>query len=162
MAVAAQILKGQNSEWALLRRHPSEDIFGVQIAGCHPEALTKCCEVLGKECAVDFVDINMGCPIDSVCKRGSGAALTQRKDRMEKVVKAASMVLPCMLTVKVRRGFHDKQDTVQTYVPRLKEWGASYVTLHGRSRYSSSPTCFTQIWKRFLPPLRLHFTVHIF
>ena len=47
MALASQIIKGQRSEWALLRRHPSEDIFGVQIAGSHPEVITKCCELLG-------------------------------------------------------------------------------------------------------------------
>lgn len=61
-----------------MRRHPSEKIFGVQVAGSKPNNLVPTAEVLAKELGqnIDFVDINCGCPIDLVFKTGSGSACT--------------------------------------------------------------------------------------
>ncbi|KFV00299.1 tRNA-dihydrouridine(47) synthase [NAD(P)(+)]-like, partial [Pterocles gutturalis] len=64
MAVCTNRLQGQSSEWALLKRHHSEDIFGVQLEGAFPDTMTKCAELLNQTIEVDFVDINVGCPID--------------------------------------------------------------------------------------------------
>ena len=69
MALAFNLLQGQQSEWALTKRHKSEDIFGIQICGSKVEQVTKACEVLNNEVDVDFIDLNMGCPIDLVFKQ---------------------------------------------------------------------------------------------
>lgn len=61
---------GQSSEWALLRRHSSEDVFGVQIAGNQANHLATVARMLERETDTDFVDLNCGCPIDLVCSRG--------------------------------------------------------------------------------------------
>ena len=58
--------QGQQSEWALLKRHPSEDIFGVQICGAHPDSVARWVQLLDDNIDADFIDINMGCPIDLV------------------------------------------------------------------------------------------------
>lgn len=55
MAMANNLEMGQGSEWALLRRHPSEDVFGVQIAGAYPDVLGRLGRVLEHETKTDFV-----------------------------------------------------------------------------------------------------------
>jgi tRNA-dihydrouridine synthase 3 len=75
MAVANNLLQGKNGEWALLKRHPDEDIFGIQIAAGHADVYTRVSEVIENEgIDVDFVDLNLGCPIDVICNFGCGVS----------------------------------------------------------------------------------------
>ena len=76
MGLATSFLAGSKEEWSLVRRHPSEGIFGVQLAGNKPATLVPTAETIARECGpnIDFVDLNCGCPIDLVFKSGSGSA----------------------------------------------------------------------------------------
>ena len=104
MAMATNLLQGQASEWALLRRHASEDIFGVQLAGNNAESMGRAAQLIDAEASVDFIDINMGCPIDVVCNRGCGAALGARPGRIQQIVRTMSEVMSMPLTMKIRMG----------------------------------------------------------
>ncbi|XP_056368627.1 tRNA-dihydrouridine(47) synthase [NAD(P)(+)]-like [Oenanthe melanoleuca] len=134
MAVCTNLLQGQSSEWALLKRHHTEDIFGVQLEGAFPDTMTKCAELLNRTINVDFVDINVGCPIDLVYKKGGGCALMTRSNKFEQIVRGMNSVLDVPLTVKIRTGVQEKVNVAHKIIPRIREWGASMVTLHGRSR----------------------------
>lgn len=109
MALSQSLLTGANSEWSLVRRHPSEKTFGAQVS--HPSGLTtsnnppkthlqiagakipqlvRAAEVLktefgpnsGRERAqLDFVDVNCGCPIDMVFRTGAGSARKSKVGR---------------------------------------------------------------------------------
>jgi tRNA-dihydrouridine synthase 3 len=76
VGLANSFLQGSKEEYSLIRRHPSEKTFGIQVAGGKPQLLVPTAEILGKVCAgnLDFVDLNCGCPIDLVYKTGSGSA----------------------------------------------------------------------------------------
>ena len=78
MALAQPLVYGAKEEWALVRRHESEKMFGVQVAGGFPNRMVPAAEVIantiGKGGGVDFVDVNMGCPIDFVFNQGAGSA----------------------------------------------------------------------------------------
>nr|XP_041577556.1 tRNA-dihydrouridine(47) synthase [NAD(P)(+)]-like isoform X2 [Taeniopygia guttata] len=134
MAVCTNLLQGQSSEWALLKRHHTEDIFGVQLEGAFPDTMTKCAELLNRTIDVDFVDINVGCPIDLVYKKGGGCALMTRSNKFEQIVRGMNSVLDVPVTVKIRTGVQEKVNVAHKLIPRIREWGASMVTLHGRSR----------------------------
>ncbi|KAM3852413.1 tRNA-dihydrouridine(47) synthase [NAD(P)(+)]-like isoform 3-T3 [Vipera latastei] len=134
MAVCTNLLQGQSSEWALLKRHETEDLFGVQLEGAFPDTMTKCAELLNQTIEVDFVDINVGCPIDLVYNKGGGCALMTRNNKFEQIVRGMNSVLDVPLTVKIRTGVQEKTNLAHKLIPNLREWGASLVTLHGRSR----------------------------
>jgi len=68
---------GSKEEWSLVRRHPSERNFGVQVAGANPALLTKAAEVLTttlSENGFQYANVNCGCPIDLVFQAGAGSA----------------------------------------------------------------------------------------
>ncbi|XP_029104024.1 tRNA-dihydrouridine(47) synthase [NAD(P)(+)]-like isoform X2 [Scleropages formosus] len=134
MAMCTNLLQGQSSEWALLKRHESEDLFGVQLEGCFPDTMTKCAELLNHNIEVDFVDINSGCPIDLVYKKGGGCGLMTRTHKFEQIVRGMNSVLDVPLTVKIRTGVQDKVNIAHKLIPEMKNWGVSMITLHGRSR----------------------------
>ncbi|KAG8443172.1 hypothetical protein GDO86_011832 [Hymenochirus boettgeri] len=134
MAMCTNLLQGHPSEWALLKRHHTEDIFGVQLEGAFPDTLTKCAELLNRTIDVDFVDINVGCPIDLVYKKGGGCGLMTRMNKFEQIVKGMNYVLDVPLTVKIRTGVQEKANIAHKIIPNLRDWGVSLVTIHGRSR----------------------------
>uniref|UniRef100_A0A672Z7Q2 tRNA-dihydrouridine(47) synthase [NAD(P)(+)] n=1 Tax=Sphaeramia orbicularis TaxID=375764 RepID=A0A672Z7Q2_9TELE len=134
MAMCTNLLQGQQSEWALLKRHESEDIFGVQVEGCFPDTMTRCAELINNNTDVDFVDINSGCPIDLVYKKGGGCGLMTRTRKFEQIVKGMNYVLDVPLTVKIRTGVQQVSNIAHKLIPEMKQWGVSMITLHGRSR----------------------------
>ncbi|CAM9470928.1 unnamed protein product [Discosporangium mesarthrocarpum] len=144
MALAPNLLKGQSSEWALLRRHPCEDVFGVQIAGGFPDQLTRAAQLVEDSVKVDFVDLNMGCPIDMVCNKGMGAALMNRSRKLGNAIAGMTSVLTCPVTVKMRVGWDEKKRNadqivrvVQREASRSQQRGlgsVAAVMVHGRSR----------------------------
>ncbi|OEL26823.1 tRNA-dihydrouridine(47) synthase [NAD(P)(+)]-like [Dichanthelium oligosanthes] len=134
MAMCTNLLQGQASEWALLRRHPSEDLFGVQICGPYPDTVARTVELVDNECSIDFIDINMGCPIDIVVNKGAGSSLLTKPMRIKSIVQAASTVTEKPLTVKVRTAFFEGRNRADSIVSDIYDWGSSAITIHGRSR----------------------------
>lgn len=134
MAMTTNLLQGGQGEWALVRRHPSEDIFGVQLCGGYPDSMSKTVELINSKCNVDFIDINMGCPIDLVFKKGEGSALMGRLNKLEKIIRGMVEVSDIPITIKMRTGIYENKNTAHKVVPLVKEWGVSAVSLHGRTR----------------------------
>lgn len=92
MAMCTNLLQGHQSEWALVKRHPCEDIFGVQLCGSFANTMSKCSELLQSRAEIDFIDINVGCPIDLVFHKGAGSALMERVKRFEEIVRGMKYV----------------------------------------------------------------------
>ncbi|CAE6493422.1 unnamed protein product [Rhizoctonia solani] len=144
MALSQSLLQGVNSEWSLVRRHPSEKIFGVQIAGSKVPQLVRAAELLANEfgpkngrerAQIDFVDVNCGCPIDLVFKNGAGSALLDNHNKLGRILIGMSRALgEVPLTIKVRTGIKDGRNTSHKLMPRLARWGVNAFTIHGRTR----------------------------
>ncbi|KAI5121594.1 hypothetical protein M0805_009465 [Coniferiporia weirii] len=139
MGLATSFLQGSKEEWSLVRRHPSERNFGVQLAGSKPGALTATAETIAREFGprgVDFVDVNCGCPIDLVVRSGSGSGLLDTPGKLSKILVGMNKALgEIPLTVKLRTGVKEGRNTAHRLMPRLAaETGISAMTLHGRTR----------------------------
>ncbi|VDC04359.1 unnamed protein product [Peniophora sp. CBMAI 1063] len=137
MGLAHSFLGGSKEEWSLVRRHPSESMFGVQLAGSKPSLLVPTAEVIARECSgVDFVDLNCGCPIDLVFRTGSGSALLDAPGKLGKILTGMNRALgEIPLTVKLRTGVKEGKNTSHRLMPRVSaEWNVAAMTLHGRTR----------------------------
>jgi tRNA-dihydrouridine synthase 3 len=129
MAMAPRLLKGMREEWALVKRHKSEDIFGVQITGNNPGVLTRCAQLLNDEIEIDFLDLNLACPIDLVYKQGAGCGMLNRPYMLESVVQSCSKVLDIPLTVKTRTAVYVDTPIAHTLMPKFRQWGVSMINV---------------------------------
>lgn len=68
------------------------------------------------------------------CRKGAGSACLVRPKKFEEIVCGVSSVLNCPLTIKMRKGFSEGEDIAHTFIPKVAGWGASGVTIHGRTR----------------------------
>jgi tRNA-dihydrouridine synthase 3 len=141
MAVANNLLQAKAGEWALLKRHPDEDIFGVQIAAGHADVYTRISEVIENEgLDIDFLDMNLGCPIDVLCNQGCGAKLMLRENKLRDSLKGMLGTLSIPITIKIRTGWEEKKPFAHRLVPKIQRWandaggGVATVMVHGRSR----------------------------
>lgn len=129
MALAPKILQGAREEWALAKRYSTEDLFGVQICGNNPGVLTRCAQILNEETEIDFVDLNLGCPIDLIYKQGGGSGMLSRSSILQTVVRSLSDVLDVPLTVKTRTGVYQDKLIAHNLTPKFRDWGASMITV---------------------------------
>jgi len=142
MALSGSILEGAPSELSLLRRHESEKCFGIQLAGGDVENMARVAQFVDEQVDCDFVDINCGCPLDELHKRGAGSRLMARTKAMEGIVRCMSTVLKSKpLTLKMRTADHEDLKKYPEFggryahklLPQLEQWGVSAITLHGRT-----------------------------
>lgn len=133
MAYAGQVLRQKPTELALLRKHADEQCFGVQIAASKPEPAIAA-GLAAVERGAAFVDLNCGCPIHDVVRRGMGATLLQRPAHLGRLVEAMVKGLPVPVTVKIRLGWSEDDKNASEVARIVEESGAKALTVHGRTR----------------------------
>lgn len=107
--------------------------FGVQLFGADPEAIARAIQALEGE-AIDLIDINMGCPVKKVCRKGAGAALLGTPRRAEAIVAAARSATARPLTVKIRSGWSEEHINCAEIARIAEGAGADAVIIHPRTR----------------------------
>lgn len=133
MAYAHKVVKNDGSERVLLRRHESEKTFGVQLAGKRPELMAEAARI-AVDMGADFVDVNLGCPIDDATRRGFGAALLRRPSRVAAIVEAMKSAVSVPVTIKLRLGWSSQKPTCVKIALAAQQAGVDAVGLHARSR----------------------------
>lgn len=133
MVVARRLKQRRQSEFALIRRAPHEPCFGVQLAGNKPEEMAWAAGVVASRGA-DFVDVNLGCPIDHFTRMGLGAALGRQPTRVRRIVEAMKQAVTVPVTVKIRLGWNAEHLNYLDLAKAAVDGGADGITVHGRTR----------------------------
>ncbi|WP_173084203.1 tRNA dihydrouridine synthase DusB [Phytohabitans rumicis] len=116
----------------------------LQLYGVDPAITRKAVEIIVSEDLADHVDLNFGCPVPKVTRKGGGSALPWRRRLFAKIVRgaveaAAPAGVP--VTVKMRKGIDDDHLTYVDAGLIAQDAGVAAVALHGRTaaqRYSGT------------------------
>jgi tRNA-dihydrouridine synthase 3 len=133
MVLAHKLVKGSRGEDPLMRQHADEDVFGIQIAGSKEAVMVQAAQ-MAVERGCDYLDLNFGCPIDLVVRRGSGAAMLKKPAKLASLVAAVREAVDVPLLVKIRTGWTEDKIIAPQLAPRLEEAGADVISIHGRTR----------------------------
>ncbi len=118
----------------LIQHHESETPRSIQLYGVEPNTVAEAATILVGEDRADHIDLNFGCPVPKVTRKGGGAALPWKldlfKDLVEKTVKAAGDV---PVTVKMRKGIDADHLTYLDAARIARDAGVAAISLHART-----------------------------
>jgi nifR3 family TIM-barrel protein len=113
---------------------PEETPRSLQLYGVDPEYVGKAVAMLVAEDRVDHIDMNFGCPVRKVTRKGGGAAIPARPRLLAHIVRAAVREAgPVPVTIKFRMGIDDRVITFLDAGHVAQEEGCAAVALHART-----------------------------
>lgn len=118
----------------LIRHHESETPRSIQLYGVDPATVEAAVRIIVEEDHADHVDLNFGCPVPKVTRKGGGAALPWKTELFREIVeRAATAAGSVPLTVKMRKGI-DSDHLTYLEAGRIAEGaGVAAVALHART-----------------------------
>lgn len=122
----------QKKTFAMLDSVPAERPVAFQLFGAEPAVMAKAADMLNRY-SPDLVDINMGCPVKKVTKKGAGAALMATPDLAGEIIREVVANSEAPVTVKFRRGVNQHSLTYLDFAKMAENCGAAALTLHGRT-----------------------------
>lgn len=118
----------------LIKHHPAEQIRSIQLYGVDPKTISQAVSMLVDEDRADHIDLNFGCPVPKVTRKGGGAALPWKAELFSRIVSAAVKAAgEVPVTVKMRKGIDDEHLTYIDAGKAARDAGVAAVALHGRT-----------------------------
>lgn len=136
MVTSRALVERTPESMRLISHDEDEKIRSVQLYGVDPETVGKAVRMLVEENHADHIDLNFGCPVAKVTRRGGGAALPWKLDLFTSIVQTAVREaskggLP--LTIKMRKGIDEDHLTYLEAGRIARDAGVAAVALHGRT-----------------------------
>ncbi len=134
MITSRALVERTEGSMRLIKHHESEVPRSIQLYGVDPKTVAEAVTMLVAEDRADHIDLNFGCPVPKVTRKGGGAALPWKldlfRDIVERAVHAAGD-LP--LTIKMRKGI-DSEHLTYLEAGRIAEGaGVASIALHART-----------------------------
>ncbi len=156
MVTSRALVEGRERTRDMVRPDPTERVRSIQLYGVDPAIMGAAARVLVEEDLADHIDINFGCPVPKVTRKGGGAALPWKRDLFSDIV---ASVVSCAedsgrkmgrdvpVTVKMRVGIDDDHVTFVDAAQIAQSKGAAAVALHARTQtqHYSGQADWTQI-----------------
>lgn len=112
---------------------PQEQPLSIQLFDCRPDFMAEAARKAVDEGALT-IDINMGCPVNKVTRRGGGSSLLRDPATASAIVSTVAQAVAVPVTVKTRIGWDDSAINPVEFGRQMQAAGAQMLTLHGRTR----------------------------
>ncbi len=134
MITSRALVERTKESMRLIRHHESEAPRSVQLYGVDPATVEAAVRMLRDEDRADHIDLNFGCPVPKVTRKGGGAALPWKLDLFREIVERAVIAAgPLPLTIKMRKGI-DADHLTYLEAGRIAEGaGVASIALHART-----------------------------
>jgi nifR3 family TIM-barrel protein len=107
--------------------------IGVQLFDHRPAAMADAAR-RAEAAGAFLIDINMGCPVKKIARKGGGSGLIREPDLAARLIEAVAAAVRIPVTAKTRLGWCGSDADPVAWCRRLESAGAQLLTLHGRTR----------------------------
>ena len=135
MVTTRALVERHEKTMDMVRFHTSESPRSVQLYGVDPEVVGEAVRIVVGEGLADHIDLNFGCPVPKVTRRGGGSALPWKRDLFAAIVSGAVAAADgrVPVTVKMRKGIDAEHLTYRDAGVTAAREGVAWVALHGRT-----------------------------
>lgn len=121
-------------QWLCSELRRTRDLpLSMQLLGNHAAHLALAARVLS-DAGADVVDLNLGCPVRQIARKGVGSGMLGDLDAIYHVVSAMRAACSTTLSVKIRAGI-DNSDNLLSIAKAIEAAGADFLVLHPRTRH---------------------------
>jgi nifR3 family TIM-barrel protein len=134
MITSRALVERNATTMRLITHHESETPRSIQLYGVDPATVEGAVRILVAEDRADHIDLNFGCPVPKVTRKGGGAALPWKLELFREIVtRAARAAGDLPLTVKMRKGIDSDHLTYLDAGRIAEDAGVAAVALHART-----------------------------
>ncbi len=136
MVTARALIERREETFRLIKPGVGETPRSIQLYAVDPVVLGKAVDLLGSENLTDHIDLNFGCPVPKVTRRGGGAALPYKRRLFSAIVESAVSAASkygIPVTVKMRVGIDSDHQTFLESAKSAADLGVTWVALHART-----------------------------
>jgi len=133
MVSVEALIREHKRTHGMLRTDPSERPVVFQLFGSKPASMAEAAHIVSQG-DVDFIDINMGCPVPKILKSGAGAALLRDLGLAKEIMAAVVRYSKVPVTVKIRLGWDARNIVAVDFAQAAEAAGIAAVTVHARTK----------------------------
>jgi len=132
--VSARALQDNNQRtYQLMEFSEDQRPYGIQIFGEDPFAIEEGAK-RAENFGADFIDLNLGCPVNKIVKKGAGSALLKDLKVLSKVLHSLKKSVSIPVSLKIRTGWDEQSRNANQVAYMAYEEGFSWMSIHGRTR----------------------------
>ncbi len=136
MITSRGLVEGDETTLSMLVFDPEETVRSVQLYGVDPDTMARATQILCGEHGVQHIDLNFGCPVPKVTRKGGGAVLPWKRRLLRAILDktvAAAAPYQVPVTIKTRKGIDDDHLTFLEAGEIAQDSGCAAIALHGRT-----------------------------